>query len=126
MTAKCIAIFIIALMLAGVATAEPLQRDPFQRPDLNKKIVREPVAVNPANAAKMLNARTWHPHLSGTLQSPSGSFANVNGMVIKVGEEVDGFQLIKVSERTATFMKNGKAVLLSLDNTIKEVDDVAL
>lgn len=111
-----------------ISLADKLQRDPFQRPDLNKIAAREPVIIEPDYLD--LPPMAWHPRLKGTLRSSSGSFANVDGQVIKVGESIDGFRLIAVSERAATFLKEGETVVLTLDdifeNGIYKSEDDAL
>jgi len=118
----------VLLLTTFICLADELQRDPFQRPDLNKQAARNPVNVDPDYLA--LPAAAWHPRLKGTLRSSSGSFANVDGQIIKVGESVEGFRLIAVSERAATFLKEGETVVLTLDdnfeNGIYKSEDDAL
>jgi hypothetical protein len=41
--------------------------------------------------------------------------ANIDGKIIKVGEEVAGFLLVDVSERSAIFEKYGKRIVISMD-----------
>lgn len=118
------------LVISGVSSAESLVRDPFQRPDLNKMVAPAPVVTEPDYLDEVNVIEIWHPRLKGTLRSASGSFANVEGTIIKVGEKIDEFRLLKVSERTATFVQDGETVMLSLDDIFEngsyKSDDDAL
>jgi hypothetical protein len=40
---------------------------------------------------------------------------NLNGAIISLGEEIDGYRLVKVGEQTAVFAKNGKRHVLSME-----------
>ena len=48
--------------------------------------------------------------------------ANINGEIIKIGEKIDGFKLVKVHERDAFFIKNGLKYHVSMD---QEADTIS-
>ncbi|MEH6503314.1 MAG: hypothetical protein V7682_05360 [Cycloclasticus sp.] len=104
---------IVLLLNSFTAGADNLQRDPFQKPDLSRLVKDERVGSNQESAA------SWSPFLKGTLRSASGSFANLDGKIIKVGEEFEGFSLVAVSERSATFLKDGEKVVLRLEDSFE-------
>ncbi|MDO7597666.1 MAG: hypothetical protein MUQ51_02095 [Pseudomonadota bacterium] len=107
-------IITVMLTTSFMSLAGALQRDPFQRPDLNKLAIQTPII----NESAYLDTPpvSWHPRLRGTLRSASGYFANVDGQVIKLWDTIEGFLLIAVSDRTATFTKQAETVVLSLDD----------
>jgi len=43
------------------------------------------------------------------------SMANVGGIIVKLGGQVDGFRLLEVKDRTAVFVRNGVSLTLSMD-----------
>lgn len=91
------------------AAAPVLKIDPFEEPTLIKK--QESILTG----KRMSSHGVWNPELLGTMRSPSGAMANVDGEIIVVGEEVEGFLLVDVRERTATFEKYGKKFVISMD-----------
>lgn len=84
--------------------------DPFQKPKLKKTFVK------PKSVAQSIKpAASWTPHLISTLRAGDHSMANVGGEIIAVGEEINGYKLIKVSERAVVFINQGQTTRLTLD-----------
>lgn len=86
-----------------------LHFDPFKRPAILSK---------PAAPGKNPNQDTrepWSPVLRATMLAGDFSMVNLNGVIISLGEEVDGYRLVEVGEQTAVFAKNGKRHVLSME-----------
>ncbi len=52
--------------------------------------------------------------LRGTLMSPSDPMANIGGVILGIGEEVNGHRLVSVEEWRVIVEKNGVRTTLSL------------
>ena len=100
------ALVLTLLLGPGISLAEsPLRHNPFQKPNLD--LVR---TETPNNASV-----SWTGELRGVISGGKEALINVDGEILMVGDEHQGFRLIDVRERTAVFEKNGKRMLLSLD-----------
>jgi hypothetical protein len=86
-----------ALLLAVAALADdaPLAKNPFVRPQLVELAAPESVASPP-----LLEVRA-------VLSAGGASLVDVGGRIVRLGEEVDGFRLVAVSEEGARFVKEG-------------------
>lgn len=91
-----------------------IQHDPFQKPELNKTIIN---AVSPTGHEALV---AWAPKLIMTLRAGRNSMANVNGKIIRLNENIEGYRLIEVHERSAVFVKQGKLTRLTLDDNNDE------
>lgn len=96
-----------ALLLAGSAQAADgvPTHDPFRRPDL---------LAAPAAAPEV--ALAWRPQLRGVLLAGPRSLANVAGAIVRIGEEIEGYRLVRVDEGRAWFSKGGREVMLKLEH----------
>lgn len=100
---------------AGVAEKnEPgLRHDPFAWP----AATRAPVVAAPAIAASAAEPppKAWQPRLRAVVVAGNRSMVSVEGSIIFLGEQIDGFRLVQVEERSATFSKNGVRVEVKMD-----------
>lgn len=102
-------IFFSAPSLSWDDDAPRLRMDPFARPDL---------AVKPATGKAKLDrdsGSNWNPVLLSTLRADDSSMVNVAGSILMLGEELDGYKLIDVRERSAVFEKAGNRYILKMD-----------
>lgn len=113
MTSRCLfflaGIFFSAPSLSWDDDAPRLRMDPFARPDL---------AVKPSTGKAKLDGAAvskWNPVLLSTLRADESSMVNVAGRILMLGEEIDGYELIEVKERSAVFEKAGKRYILEMD-----------
>lgn len=97
--------------------APKLRSDPFARPALlaapaigNSKTVKE-------------SGSNWNPVLLSTLRSSKSAMVNVAGRLLTVGENIDGYTLIEVRERSAVFEKSGTRYTLEMDTRAGDEDD---
>ncbi len=85
-----------------------LQTNPFEQPAVQQKQSNE-VQNNRHPAASALQLRA-------TMVAGADSLANISGMIIGIGQEVDGYQLVSVRERNVILSKNGTTKTLSVDD----------
>ena len=107
----------ITLFTQTVSSAQLLHHDPFKKPEL--EYVSE-VPNETVKALKQSVREAWYPQLRATMRAGRQSMANVNGDIIKVGEKIDGFELVKVLEREALFIKNGVEYPISMDQIYED------
>ncbi len=96
-------------MVETVGSAQLLRNDPFKQPEH----IPEPkkVAVNDTKSDR----EVWFPQLRATMRAGQRSMANIDGEIIKIGEKINGFELVEVHERDAFFVKNGVKYHVSMD-----------
>ncbi|MDH3527310.1 MAG: hypothetical protein OEN52_09265 [Gammaproteobacteria bacterium] len=98
--------------LLGVCQAEQarivLQTNPFERPAVQEKQANEVLNSRQAAAATL--------QLRATMVAGANSLANIGGMIVGIGQEIDGYQLINVQERRVVLSKNGTTKTLSVDD----------
>ena len=81
--------------------------DPFAKPQQLLKISAIPT--------KSENLFDKDLKLTATLRAGKNSMVSLQGKIVQLGEEIEGYKLIKVSDRTAIFANNEQRILLSLD-----------
>lgn len=93
--------------------AGTLQHDPFVRP--------QPVPAGNAKATSAANALAeevpWRPRLTAVLVAGKDSLVNLQGEIIRMGEEKDGYRLTEVRDQHAVFRKGKKRVVLTMGMT---------
>lgn len=95
------------------AQADGLKHDPFVRPVLAPRPAS--AAPGPATTVKApVPEPVWKPELRGIMVAGPNSIVNVEGTLVRIGEEIYGYRLIEVHEETAVFVNNKKRVTLSL------------
>ena len=107
-------IFIVALLSLGSfsfqsdasETVYMLQANPFAQPVIEK--IPEPKPEQVKKPARQLELR-------GTMTAGEDSLANVDGEIVAIGEEFEGYRLVSVKDGEAVFSKDGKLITLTLD-----------
>jgi hypothetical protein len=94
-----------SLSAATALAAEVLRHDLFARPNRTSSVTGSE------------SLTTWNPQLTAVLVAGDESLANVGGTIVKVGEEIDGYRLLRVQEGTAVFIKDGLQVVLTMNAT---------
>jgi hypothetical protein len=87
-----------------------LKRDPFDHPVL---FVKRPKSKT---NSKSVVGRAVELKLRATLVAGKSSMANVNGVLLKLGETIKGYRLLLVREREAVLEKKGKKVVIIMDS----------
>ncbi len=86
-----------------------LKQDPFKKPEFLEQV--EPNAITtPESKETPLKGE-----LRATITTGAQSMANVDGVILTLGEEMSGYRLIEVREREAVFERHGKRQVLTVD-----------
>ena len=112
-------ITIVLLLLAGMlpqvicyaSDAEPtiLQTNPFLRPTHEE--------INSGNSNSTTNKTpVGSMRLRGIMRANSNSVANIDGEIISIGQQIQGYRLISVQQRHIVLDRNGTQITLSIDN----------
>ena len=103
---------LLAFCAAALAQRPMLQHDPFLRP----AIVGFAAAPSPAGGLGAGANAQSRPRLqlNAVLAAGSDSIANVDGVMVRIGESVQGYRLVAVNDRSAVFEKNNARVTLTL------------
>ena len=83
------------------------RHDPFKKPDRLMK--------SSTKAPKTQNLFQTKLQLFATLRAGKNSMVNIQGRIVQLGEEIDGYKLVEVNEYSAVFANNEQQVHLSLD-----------
>ncbi len=96
---------VLAVASAALVAAEP-PRDPFAGPDLD--------APERADAAPTPEPEpvVELPRLRGVLLAGPDSLVNIDGEVLALGEEIRGYRLVEVGERSAVLAREGVRVVI--------------
>jgi hypothetical protein len=96
------------------AQADGLTHDPFARPAF-LKATPPPAAQARNNVGRgALPEPVWQPALTAVMMAGPKSLVNVDGTILRIGEAINGHQLVEVHEETAVFVRNRKRVTLTL------------
>ncbi len=103
----------LALLLGATAAGaeeQPvvLEHDPFARPAALAD-------AGSGGGARAPAASVGSTQLRATVVDGSESMANVGGVIVKMGEELNGYRLIEVGERQAVFEREGTRRVLHMD-----------
>ena len=98
------------------AQAPALQNDPFARPLLSPRDAPVPGSVPSAPRAAATPGMSWNPELTAILSAGKDSIVKVGGVMVRMGEVIDGHRLVAVRESEAVFVsvQTRKRVILSL------------
>ena len=88
--------------------AGALRVNPFARP--------LKTAVAPVRQSARSAAPTANPVLKGVLAAGNDSFANVEGTVVGLGESFGDLKLIGVKDDSATFLRGGSRITLTVSS----------
>lgn len=101
---------IAAFTLPGYAQVE-LRHDPFVRPKLA-------AAANSKGGDTATTSRSqeapWEPRLTSVMVAGKDSMVTVDGVIVVLGEKIDGHRLIEVRDREAVFQKGRKRIVLNM------------
>lgn len=115
---------VLSFSLAAIVAATPqlyaatLRHDLFSRPSLEtlKPAQPEPVkALTPP--APPPKPPEWKPELTAIISGGGSALVNVEGRILRIGQELDGYRLVEVQERQAIFVKDKVRYTLVLNHT---------
>lgn len=93
--------------VSGVAQRRAIKHNPFQRPDFTRRSNRAAIEEQKAAPQQILQLRA-------VLYSQHAPLVNINGKILAVGEEIEGFLLHEVSEDGAVLVKDEVQIMLSM------------
>ena len=95
---------LLAVTLSHAAeTNMKLKKNPFKRPDFLNKNFSESTVVSTTGPGSELDIRA-------AMSAGENSLVNIAGYIIRIGEEIQGYQLISVAEGKVIFSKNNALV----------------
>lgn len=100
---------IILFLVPGPSAGGPLSRDPFKPP---ADVVDSAGDTNRPSAMSI----GANPEIKSILFAGADSLVNLNGRIIAVGQEVEGYELLEVAERYAIFRHGEEIMQLSLNS----------
>jgi len=98
---------------SAVWSAPPLRYDPFARPLLTTAVPKSVAA--PGNPAG--DAPAWNPNLIAVMVAGTHSMVNLDGTIVGIGQEMDGYRLVQVRDREATFARGKQRVVLKMETS---------
>lgn len=117
--AKYSSFLIVILLYSGYSNADT------SHAQLSKNPFIKPIVVSPVRALEKTESQLSHTlsdeSLRATLFSDEDSIANVEGLMVFVGDKVKGYELISVGVGTATFAKDGKKITLNVSEKHKQL-----
>ena len=110
---RCAAVVLAQLCCLACAQAGELRHDVFARPAL------APVAPAPPGPARSDEGPTalkpaWNPTVRALIAAGRDSLANVDGTILRIGWEIDGYRLVEVREREVVFVKGRQRYTFAL------------
>jgi hypothetical protein len=116
LAALAVALSFTALAVPALGQGRALQHDPFVRPAVG---LVPGSAASAAALGRVKAAPEGKPRLNlqAVLVAGSHSIANVDGVMLRVGESIDGYRLLEVQHRSAVFEKNGAKFTLGIGGT---------
>lgn len=107
----------LAAMVSHFVQADDhsLRHDPFARPAL--------AALAGGNARSPVAEATpppWSPCLTAVMIAGRDSLVTVDGVIVRLGEEIDGHKLTEVRDREAVFQKGSKRIVLEIRETVRK------
>jgi hypothetical protein len=116
LAAHAVALSFAALASPALGQGRALQHDPFVRPAVG---LMPGSAASAATPGGVKAAPEGKPklNLQAVLVAGSQSIANVDGVMVRVGESINGYRLLEVQHRSAVFEKNGAKFTLGIGGT---------
>ena len=103
---------VIVMCLAQVCHAGQsvpgLKINPFARPFDNQ--------VSPADSAASGQAAQVPFVLRGTMLAGQHSLANISGVIVSLGEKINGYRLVAIHQREVELLKDDERRILSVDD----------
>src|SRR6266704_4576802 len=117
--------FGLAAVLAGLpkssfSQGEKLQHDPFARPAL----AGLQHASRPGRNGEPTGASTRRLKLQAVMVAGPKSIANVDGTMVRIGDQIYGYRLVEVHERGAVFEKNKARFAVSISRDAAQAPDI--
>ena len=106
-------LFVAAAATAQTAPAGRLRFDPFDWSALQRLAEAKP-ATAPSDAAA---APAPPPRLRAVMRGASGAHADLDGVILGIGDSAHGYRLLQVREYSAVFAKDGANLELKINES---------
>ena len=114
---RCLTTLIFLFLLVPVNAAETLAQirfNPFGYAEAEEPAVSERRSAGKTEGTPKPVVKPWKPVLLATIVAGEKSVANVAGKLVKIGQKVDGYKLLSVNRKSATFERSGHRYVLKL------------
>jgi len=118
MTGTRVLVAVIGLMLAPVVVGkvenvQPLQRNPFKAPAV---LEPQPAFAAPERVPEPEPQPAPEPQFSlrAVLAAGKRSLANIDGNILGVGAEIEGYRLVSISEEQVVLKHRRKRIVLTI------------
>ena len=101
---------------AQTAPAGGLQYDPFDWSALQRLSEASSASAPPAGPIKPAPA----PRLRAVMHGPSGASADLEGVILGIGDSSGGYRLLEVREYSAVFAQGGAKIELEVGESQKQ------
>jgi hypothetical protein len=116
LAALAMALGFTALGFPALGQSRALQHDPFVRPAVGLLQGHASSAATPGRVKAAPEAKP-KLNLQAVLVAGPQSIANVDGVMLRVGDSINGYRLLEVAHRSAVFEKNGAKFTLGIGGT---------
>jgi hypothetical protein len=103
----CLCIFSVSAHSQDEKVENKPRFDPFKKPD---QLVK-----TSTRSQKSENLFQTKLQLFATLRAGKNSMVNIQGKIVQLGEEIEGYKLVEVNDDSAVFANSEQRVFLSLD-----------
>lgn len=110
---------LIFLLLSSICFAEEYKKKLHKNPFVKPAYISTHSMSDNSDSGKAYSQADIE--LFATLYAEDQSLANVDGVIMFVGEKIKGYKLISVGVGTATFSKNGEKITLSVSELHKKL-----
>lgn len=104
-----------ALLFGFLAVAIHSQASDPQMPLLRFDPFHKQPGPEKSSSSTSAQDSDWQAELTAVLVSGDDSLANLGGVILRVGEETNGYTLVEVQEFSAVFERGGQRVTLTVE-----------
>lgn len=103
-------VLMTVFFLPSAIAGDSLKHDPFARP-----LLSAPLPSNTTAGTVAEEEMPWNPQLIAVMVAGNNSLVNLDGIILKIGEEQDGYRLVQVRDHEAVFKKGNKRIVLNME-----------
>ena len=112
LSAKLLLAMVVVLCLTQVSHAEQsvhaLKINPFARPLESQASQAQPVSYEQTDSVPFV--------LRGTMMAGQQSLANISGVIVSLGGEINGYKLVAIHQREVVLLRDNERRILSVDD----------
>ena len=102
-------VLVVSFLISGLCIAGDLMHNPFKQPDV------EALDLNVIDDRDSKETGKPEFKLKGVIISRK-PMANIDGEVLAVGDELDGYQLVEIKNEAAVFLRKGQRFVVNLEH----------